>query len=139
VDGPGLPALRLTVPDSPSAMLHVDGVRAPLARPGQWSLRRRSRRIRAAVAGRDYELRPVSGRRSRLSRDGTVLADARGGFAGYLPVHLSFPGRNARVTWHQGCDETDVAVGYALTYAYGAGSPGLLVNLAWAIFDFFNP
>jgi hypothetical protein len=110
----------------------------PISHPGDWTLRRRSRRIRTTVAGRSYELRPIAGRRSRLYRDGTVVADARGGWAAYFPTHLLLPGRHADLTWRPGCDPTDVAVGHALVVGYGAGSPGALINVTWAILTFWS-
>jgi hypothetical protein len=138
VDGPGMPAIGLAVLDIGIAALAVDAVKAPLSCPDRWTLRRRSRRIRAEVAGRCYELRPIGGRRSRLTRDGVDVADASGGWAVYLPWHLSLPGQNARLTWRPWCEATDVAVGYALVIGFGAGSPGFLINLAWALLEFVS-
>ncbi|MFI6844777.1 hypothetical protein OG535_24655 [Kitasatospora sp. NBC_00085] len=129
VHGVGIPAVTV-VPDRDHGSMNVNGHHVPTNRNsrGGWDPRRRSRTRTALLGDRSYELRPTALRRAELRRNGVLIAHARGTLRSYSPGR-SIPGLDARVTWSQGVDPTDVAIGQAMVFGFGAGAPGALLGI----------
>ncbi|MFJ9866804.1 hypothetical protein [Streptomyces sp. NPDC101165] len=129
VQGPGMPPV-MVLPDREHGQIKVDGQVIPTRRGNgsRWALRRRSRTRTAVMDERTYELRPTSLRRARLLRNGTPIAEAQGTLRSYASLR-DIPGIDARLTWSHGLDPTDVAIGQAMVFAFGAGAPGALASL----------
>ncbi|WP_406202941.1 hypothetical protein OH807_25560 [Kitasatospora sp. NBC_01560] len=126
--GAGIPGVTL-VPDRDHGAMTVNGHHVPTGRKSSgWDPRRASRTRTALVGDRSYELRPTALRRAELWRNGVLLARARGTLRAWAPGR-SIPGLDARVTWSQGVDPTDVAIGQAMVTGFGAGAPGALLRI----------
>jgi hypothetical protein len=128
VDGPGIPAVTVL----PGRGMSVNGQRMP-ARQGTrrgWDPRRKARVCTVLAGDRGYELRRTGLLRARLLRGGVLIATARGRLAGYSPLR-NIPGIDARLSWSDGVDPTDVAIGQAMVVAFGAGAPGALARLVF--------
>ncbi len=69
-------------------------------------------------------------------RDGLRIAEAHGTLAAYSPWR-TIPGVDARLTWHGGVDQTDVAIGQAMVIGFGAGAPGVILTLVSVVFSIF--
>ncbi|MET8625985.1 hypothetical protein ABZW30_19895 [Kitasatospora sp. NPDC004669] len=133
VHGTGIPAVTV-VPDRDHGAMNINGQNVPTRRNSSgWDPRRKSRTRTALVADRSYELRPTALRRAELRRNGVLIAHAHGTLRSYSPGR-TIPGLDARVTWSQGVDPTDVAIGQAMVVGFGAGAPGALLRslLFWA-------
>ncbi|MER5549848.1 hypothetical protein [Streptomyces sp. NPDC002589] len=130
VQGPGMPPVTV-VPGRDIGAISINRQVIPTRRgsDGSWALRRRTRTRTALMGDRSYELRPTGLRRARLLRNGTPIAEARGTLRSYVSLR-DIPGLDARLTWSHGVDPTDVAIGHAMVFAFGAGAPGALVSLA---------
>ncbi|MER6301822.1 hypothetical protein ABT247_19985 [Kitasatospora sp. NPDC001539] len=119
VQGAGMPTVTV-VPDREHGAMNINGQNVPMSRT-------RNRTRTAVVGDRSYELRPTSLRRAELRRNGTLVAHARGSFRSYAPGN-TIPGLDARITWSQGVDPADVAVGQAMVVGFGAGAPGAVLR-----------
>ncbi|WP_030057951.1 MULTISPECIES: hypothetical protein [Streptomyces] len=108
------------VPDRDHGAINMGGHNIPTSRT-------RNRTRTAVVGDRTYELRPKGLRRAELWRNSTLIAHARGSFRSYAPGH-TIPGLDARITWSQGIDPTDVAIGQAMILGFGAGAPGAVLR-----------
>ncbi|MEU1285361.1 hypothetical protein [Kitasatospora sp. NPDC005856] len=125
VQGSGVPTVTV-VPDRDHGAINVNGHNVPTTRKS---------RTRTAVLGdRGYELRSTGLRRAELRRNGELIARARGTFRSYAPGR-TVPGLDAEVTWSQGIDPTDVAVGQAMVLAFGAGAPGAVLRTVFFWYD----
>ncbi|AUY49889.1 hypothetical protein [Streptomyces sp. CB01881] len=119
VQGAGMPTVTV-VPDRDHGAMNINGHNIPTSRT-------RNRTRTAVVGDRSYELRPLSLRRAELRRNGTLIAHARGSFRSYAPGS-TIPGLDAGITWSQGIDPTDVAIGQAMILGFGAGAPGVILR-----------
>ncbi|MFG3223428.1 hypothetical protein ACGF07_01425 [Kitasatospora sp. NPDC048194] len=119
VQGAGMPTVTV-VPDREHGAMNINGQNVPMSRT-------RNRTRTAVVGDRSYELRATSLRRAELRRNGALIAHARGSFRSYSPGN-TIPGLDARITWSQGVDPTDVAVGQAMVIGFGAGAPGAVLR-----------
>ncbi|MFJ8625426.1 hypothetical protein ACIRD3_21615 [Kitasatospora sp. NPDC093550] len=119
VHGAGTPVVTV-VPDREHGAMNVNGHSVPTGKG-------RSRTRTALVGDRGYELRATGLRKAELWRGGTLIAHAHGSFRAYAPGR-TIPGLDARVTWSQGVDPTDVAIGQAMVVGFGAGAPGGLLR-----------
>lgn len=88
--------------------------------PGRRALRRSTYNATATVAGRDYLLRQVAGKRAELYRDGELVCELRSATTAGPPVTFSWSERAAAV---------DVVVGVLLGHTLGAGADGFIRNL----------
>ncbi|GGU93046.1 hypothetical protein GCM10010260_29830 [Streptomyces filipinensis] len=129
VQGPGMPPVTV-VPGRDRGTLSINQQVIPTRRgdDSRWALRRRTRTRTALVGDRSYELRPIGLCRARLLRNGTPIAEARGTLRSYACLR-DIPGIDARLTWSHGLDPTDVAIGQAMVFAFGAGAPGALGSI----------
>ncbi|GAB3976107.1 hypothetical protein GCM10029978_062080 [Actinoallomurus acanthiterrae] len=135
VDGPGIPAVTVL----PGRGMSMNGQRMP-ARQGTrrgWDPRRKARTCTVLAGDRGYELRPTGLLRARLLRDGAPIATVRGRLADYSPFR-NIPGIDARLSWSDGVDPTDVAIGQAMVVAFGAGAPGALARLVFFWLDWIS-
>ncbi|WP_328467397.1 hypothetical protein OHA21_48905 [Actinoplanes sp. NBC_00393] len=120
----GDPAARKHVPigtrDRKHLRMTIDGVPAVL-RPGPGRYTRGSYKVRVVHDGAAYLLRPKDPETSRLSRDGFRLGD------------FQVVDGEVRVDWDPDTRITptgaDLAIGYALTAAFGAGASFFIVML----------
>ncbi|MEU4115902.1 hypothetical protein AB0F71_15580 [Kitasatospora sp. NPDC028055] len=126
VQGAGIPAVTV-VPDRDHGAMNMGGHNIPTSRA-------RNRTRTAVVGDRTYELRPRGLRRAELRRNGTLIAHAHGTFRSYAPGR-TIPGLDAKVTWSQGIDPTDVAVGQAMVLGFGAGAPGIILRTIFFWYD----
>ncbi|MFF2080350.1 hypothetical protein ACFVXG_37025 [Kitasatospora sp. NPDC058162] len=126
VEVSGIPTVTV-VPDRDHGAMNMGGHTIPTSRT-------RNRTRTAVVGDRTYELRPRGLRRAELRRNGTLIAHARGSFRSYAPGN-TIPGLNAKVTWSQGIDPTDVAVAQAMVLAFGAGAPGIILRTIFFWYD----
>ncbi|MFD8787413.1 hypothetical protein [Kitasatospora sp. NPDC059599] len=118
IQGAGMPTVTV-VPDRDHGALNINGHTIPTSR--------KSRTRNAVLGDRTYELRSTGLRRAELRRNGTLIAHAHGSFRSYAPGR-TIPGLDARITWSQGIDPTDVAVGQAMVVGFGAGAPGAVLR-----------
>ncbi|MFI2202739.1 hypothetical protein ACH47Z_18545 [Streptomyces sp. NPDC020192] len=138
VQGPGMPPVTV-VPGRDHGQIKVDGQVIPTRRGNgkRWALRRRSHTRTAVVGERTYELRPTGLCRARLLRNGAPIAEAHGTLSAYLSLR-GIPGIDAQLTWSHGLDPTDVAIGQAMVFAFGAGAPGALATIVSSLLDIFS-
>ncbi|MEU8923836.1 hypothetical protein AB0D10_23310 [Kitasatospora sp. NPDC048545] len=118
IQGAGMPTVTV-VPGRDHGALNINGHSIPTSR--------KSRTRKAVLGDRTYELRSTGLRRAELRRNGTLIAHAHGSFRSYAPGS-TIPGLDARITWSQGIDPTDVAVGQAMVVGFGAGAPGAVLR-----------
>ncbi|MBV6696665.1 hypothetical protein [Kitasatospora aureofaciens] len=137
VHGEAIPAVTV-MPDREVGALAINGQNVPTKRNSRgWDPRRKARGRTALVGDRGYELRPTGLCRAELRRNGALIARAQGTLRSYSPFR-TIPGIDAKLSWSQGVDPTDVAVAQAMVVAFGAGAPGALGRCFLFWLDFFN-
>jgi hypothetical protein len=129
VQAPHMPPVTVVPGRDVGAMsMNKQVIPSPATTRSRWSPRRKARTRTALVGDRVYELRPVGLRRAQLRRDGAIIAQAHGTWSSYNPFR-EIPGLDARLTWSERVDATDVAIGQSMVVAYGAGAPGGIAAL----------